>query len=99
MNIVHHEGVSLLLPKIELIQAHEGATTPIMSPIVRVVRRSRSCRGMVSDHEMGHGCPSSYGSTWRWSILSPEGVGLALPIFELILGTRGCYDYHHEPYR
>ena len=28
-----------------------------------------------------------------------EGVSLVLPNLELIQGTRGCYDYHHEPYR
>jgi hypothetical protein len=26
-------------------------------------------------------------------------VSLILPNLELIEGTRGCYDYHHEPYR
>ena len=64
--MVHCEGVSLLLPKIELILGTGGCLRlPSMSPIVRVVRRSRSCRGMVSDHGMGHGCPSSYGGTWN----------------------------------
>ena len=28
-----------------------------------------------------------------------EGVGLVLVSLELILGTRGCYDYHRRPYR
>ena len=33
------------------------------------------------------------------NIVHHEGVSLLLPKIELIQGTRGCYDYHHEPYR
>ena len=32
-------------------------------------------------------------------MVTMEGVSLVLPNLELIQGTRGCYDYHHEPYR
>ena len=31
-------------------------------------------------------------------VMHHEGVGLVLVSRELILGTRGCYDYHRDPY-
>ena len=32
-------------------------------------------------------------------MLHVEGVSLLLPNLELIQGTRGCLDYHRDPYR
>ena len=67
-----------------------------MSPIVRVVRgrgRVVACQVTIDWAIEGHLAMGAYG------IVRLEGLSLILPKIELILGTRGCYDYHHEPYR
>ena len=96
MDMAHVEGGAKSYPTLSSYKAHGDATTTIMSPIVRVGRRSRSCRGMVSDHGMGHMPIRLWG---HMNIVHHEGVSLLLPNLELIQGTRGCLDYHHEPYR
>ena len=64
MEMVHPEGVGLVLPTFELILGCQGTTTTIEGPIVRVVRgrgRVLACQVTIDWAMVGHLAMEAHG--------------------------------------